>query len=121
MATEAAQNQDPAETPQIPRNTFAARLVLLRHELGLTVDEVSTQCGVASATWSTWEHGTKPRDMAETCTKISDATGYSRDWLAFGTPIILDMSTFTSVVTNGQMELPLGSFSRTLELVKVGE
>lgn len=72
------------EEPMIPRDTFAARLLLLRHELDLTVDQISAQCDIASATWSTWENGVKPRDMDEVVRKIAAGTGYDREWLMWG-------------------------------------
>jgi transcriptional regulator with XRE-family HTH domain len=72
------------DAPLVPRDTLAARLVMLRHELGLTVDAISAQCGLASATWSTWERGAHPRDLAAVIQKIADGTGYSRDWLMWG-------------------------------------
>lgn len=72
---------------KIPADTFATRLILLRHELGVTVDEISARCGIASATWSTWEHGTRPRDLVEVVTRIADGTGYDRDWLMWGFPL----------------------------------
>lgn len=76
--------QQEAPGPRVPRDTFAARLVLLRHELELTVEQISDRCGIASATWSTWEHGTSPRDKAEVCKKIAEGTDYDREWLTFG-------------------------------------
>lgn len=70
--------------PRIPADTFAARLLLVRHELGLSVDEISAQCGIASATWSTWERGTRPRDKEMVVRAIAEATGYDAAWLMFG-------------------------------------
>jgi len=63
------------------------RLLLLRHELGLTVDDISALCDVPSATWSTWERGTRPRDLAAVVSRIADRTGYDRDWLMWGFPL----------------------------------
>jgi transcriptional regulator with XRE-family HTH domain len=74
----------PQEDPRTPADTFSARLVLLRHDMGLTVDEISSRCGIPSATWSTWERGTKPRDKESVVLAISQGTGYSRDWLMWG-------------------------------------
>ena len=70
--------------PRIPKDTFASRLILVRHELEMTVDQVSQLCGVPSATWSTWERGARPRDRADAVRKIAVATGYDRDWLMWG-------------------------------------
>ncbi len=67
-----------------PPLDFAARLVLLRHFLGATVEEIARACDIPPATWSTWEHGTHPHQMMDKVNRIAAATGCSRDWLAFG-------------------------------------
>jgi transcriptional regulator with XRE-family HTH domain len=68
-----------------PSNTYAARLVTLRRELDLTVEEISQQCGIASATWGNWENGTRPQDFIGAVERICKGTGVSREWLAWGT------------------------------------
>jgi transcriptional regulator with XRE-family HTH domain len=80
--------------------------------MGLTVEEISTRCEVASATWSTWERGTLPRDVADVCIRIAKATGYDLHWLVFGgvtegahNPRYVNVTGVTTPV--GQMELPL--------------
>jgi transcriptional regulator with XRE-family HTH domain len=80
---------DEQQTAKVPSDTFGSRLLLLRHDLHLTVDEISTMCGVASATWSTWEWGARPRDKAELVRAIANATGYSADWLMWGSELPL--------------------------------
>ncbi len=78
--------------PAVPRDTFAARLILIRHELGmlrhpkkaLTVEEIAALCDLKPATWSTWERGTIPHDQIEVCRKIAAATTYDFDWLLKG-------------------------------------
>lgn len=69
----------------IPRDTFAARLALLRIELGnLTVEDAAQRCGLNRATWQTWERGSSPRNMSAVVAKIALATGADRDWLMWG-------------------------------------
>lgn len=48
----------------VPRDTFSNRLVLVRREQGLSVKEAAARCGIHYATWSTWENGRKPADLA---------------------------------------------------------
>lgn len=68
----------------IPTTDFGARLRLVRYQLHLTVDEIARECDIASATWSTWENGSKPRDILTAVQKIVQATGVDRDWLLWG-------------------------------------
>lgn len=65
-------------------STFATRLKALRDDLGMTVEEIAELCGLNDATWSTWERGTKPRDMDEVVRAISAATKCSAAWLMWG-------------------------------------
>jgi transcriptional regulator with XRE-family HTH domain len=68
----------------VPSDTFATRLVLVRRELGVSVKEAAAQAGLHYATWSTWENGRKPADMAAVVRAISDGLGVDRDWLMWG-------------------------------------
>lgn len=70
--------------PWVPRDNFATRLLLVRRELGLTVKEAAAKCGVHYATWSTWENGRKPADMAEVVSQIAEGLGVDRYWLMWG-------------------------------------
>lgn len=70
----------------VPRSTFGARLVLLRHELDITVREAAEATGVHYATWSTWENGTTPRQQADAVEKIASVFGVDRTWLMWGAP-----------------------------------
>lgn len=68
----------------VPRDTFSNRLVLVRREQGLSVKEAAARCGIHYATWSTWENGRKPADLAGVVTSISLGLGVDRDWLMWG-------------------------------------
>lgn len=72
------------QSRKIPRDSFALRLISLRHELDLSQEQVADLCGVKRPTWATWENGSIPRNMAEQAQKIARATGYDRDWLLYG-------------------------------------
>lgn len=68
----------------VPTETFATRLLLIRRELKMTVKEAATICGIHYATWSTWENGARPSDLAGVITAISESLGVDRDWLMWG-------------------------------------
>lgn len=68
----------------IPQDSFGSRLLLLRREKHLTVEQIAKLCGIAQPTWTTWENGARPRDFLNAVTKIVDATGVDRDWLLWG-------------------------------------
>lgn len=68
----------------VPQDDFAARLLLARKQAGLTVREAAVRCGVHYATWSTWERGSTPANMAEAVDQISRGIGCDRAWLAWG-------------------------------------
>lgn len=68
----------------IPSNTFATRLILVRRELGLNVKDAAAKSGLHYATWSTWENGRTPADMAAVVKAISEGLGVDREWLMWG-------------------------------------
>lgn len=68
----------------VPTDTFAARLLLLRAHLGLTMQEAADKAGLSRATWRTWEAGSHPRDASGVVRKIADAFGVDREWLMWG-------------------------------------
>jgi len=72
-----------AQEPWIPRNTFAARLLLVRHELGISQEEAAAKCGLDDGSWSNWENGTIPRKQVQIVQAISDGLGVDREWLAW--------------------------------------
>lgn len=69
----------------IPVDSFGHRLVLVRHELGLTQQEAADRCGIQRATWGFWEaKGASPRRMHEVVATISNVLGVDRHWLMWG-------------------------------------
>ena len=73
-----------AITGWVPEQDFAIRLLLSRKHLGLTVREAALRCGVHYATWSTWERGSRPHDMAAAVQSVADGLGVDRAWLMWG-------------------------------------
>jgi transcriptional regulator with XRE-family HTH domain len=74
-------------TEWVPEDTFGGRLMLLRHQLGLTTEEIADRCDLKTPTWSTWERGATPRNMSAVVAKVALATGVSRAWLMWGGPL----------------------------------
>lgn len=74
-------------TGWVPEDDFATRLLLARKHSGLTVREAALRCGMHYATWSTWERGARPADMAAIVDQISQGLGVDRAWLAWGGPL----------------------------------
>lgn len=69
---------------RIPEDTLAARLLMVRHELGISQREASERSGVPFGIWQGMESGRGTINLPEHIQKISDAFGYDRSWLAFG-------------------------------------
>lgn len=74
----------PTSEAWIPADTFAARLVLLRHHLGLSQVEAAERCGLDDGSWSNWERGSSPRRQADVAKAISQGLGVSLKWLLLG-------------------------------------
>lgn len=69
----------------IPSDTFAARLVLVRHHAGrMSIEQAAKACGLNSGNWVRWEDGARPRDRIEVSQQISEALNIDLDWLMFG-------------------------------------
>lgn len=71
----------------VPTDSFAARLRLVRFELGASVEEICSATKVRPPTWSKWERGAEPRRMGAVVMQISEATGVDREWLMWGGPL----------------------------------
>lgn len=68
----------------IPADTFGTRLLRIRRDKGLTVDQAAAMCGVKPATWSSWERGSSPHRMPAVVADIAAAFHADRDWLMWG-------------------------------------
>ncbi len=111
-----AQVMTPTTDPAwVPKDTFGARLALVRQRMGWNVREAATTCGQKPQSWSNWEDGAGCRHMEDVARAISDATGCDYVWLMAGGP--LRSRCFSLVpVNNPQMEL---SFLPAADLVAV--
>lgn len=69
---------------EIPTDTFAHRLVLVRAYRNLTVKEAAAKTGLGYGSWSNWERGAKPRDLLEAVEAISEGLGIDPVWLLNG-------------------------------------
>ena len=65
-------------------DTFAARLALVRREMGWNIREAERECGISQNLWSNWEAGSAPRDQIKVSEKISKRTGVDLVWLMLG-------------------------------------
>lgn len=72
------------ESPWVPSDTFASRLLLVRKHLQLSQEEAARLCGLKPSTWYAWENGAQPRGLADVVVKVAKATGCNRDWLMWG-------------------------------------
>lgn len=106
MAAHEALGNEGAE-PITPEDSFALRLVIIRHAFELTQAEAALRCGLDDGSWSNWERGTKPRGMDRIVEKISDALRIDRDWLMWGGP--LKTGSFASLLESLPMPTSQGS------------
>ncbi|EFG75282.1 hypothetical protein HMPREF0591_4845 [Mycobacterium parascrofulaceum ATCC BAA-614] len=74
--------------PWIPdTDSFAARLVLVRHEMGWNAKEAALACGISPQSWREWElSGRRPRDYEGVCKQIAARTKCDLIWLMVGDP-----------------------------------
>lgn len=87
----------------VPKDTFGARLALVRQRMGWNIREAAIACGQKPQSWSNWEAGHGCRNMEAVARSIADATGCDYVWLMAGGPL---RSRCFSVVpeVGGQLE-----------------
>jgi len=73
--------------PKIAADTLAARLLLLRHEMGWSQRKAATLTGVPYRVWQGMESGLETRGLDRHVVAIAAASGYDRDWLMWGGPL----------------------------------
>lgn len=78
------QGADQGPELEIPTDTFAHRLILVRAFRNLTVKEAAEKTGLGYGSWSNWERGSMPRDLLDVVEKISDALRIDPAWLVNG-------------------------------------
>jgi transcriptional regulator with XRE-family HTH domain len=69
---------------EIPIDTFAMRLMMVRAHRGLTVKEAAEKTGLGYGAWSNWERGSRPRDILDAVEAISSGLGIDPVWLLNG-------------------------------------
>lgn len=115
MAANEAVFPEPEE-PFIPEDSLANRLSAVRHHLRLTQAEAANICGLDDGSWSNWERGARPRNMAEVVEKVHQGLNVDRDWLMWGQNrkdltaadlLLVHDATDIDDMPPGQMELPL--------------
>jgi transcriptional regulator with XRE-family HTH domain len=84
MSTSIQQAETSLEEDWVPTDSFSGRLSQIRHELKLSQADAAERCGLAGPTWSTWENGASPRNMAKVVEAIHDGLGVNRAWLMWG-------------------------------------
>lgn len=67
-----------------PTDTLAHRLVLLRHELGLSQREAAIRTGVSFGVWQGMESGRATRGVDKAVAAIAAALDCDREWLMWG-------------------------------------
>ena len=71
----------------IPVDDLATRLLVLRHQRGLTQREAALACGINYGAWQSMEDGRQARGLDQKIARISAALGVSREWLMWGGPL----------------------------------
>ena len=73
-----------AQPAWIPVDDLATRLLVLRHQLGLSQREASERCGIPYGSWQSMEDGRQARGLDLKVARIADALGVDRTWLMWG-------------------------------------
>jgi hypothetical protein len=69
-------------------DTFAARLMLVRHRMRWNLKQAALECGLPAQSWRDWEiRGKRPRDYEGVCQKIAARTECDLIWLMLGQPL----------------------------------
>jgi transcriptional regulator with XRE-family HTH domain len=71
----------------IPVDDLATRLLVLRHQRGLSQREAADRCGITYGAWQSMEDGRQARGLDQKVAKIADALGVDREWLMWGGPL----------------------------------
>ena len=76
----------PSAPPWVPSDaTFAARLAMIRHQLGWNLKEAARACAVPAQSWRQWEiDGMLPRNQVTVAKQIAGAAGCDYLWLLAG-------------------------------------
>lgn len=76
------------QTNRVPSDAdFGTRLAMVRQHKSWNTARAARECGVAEATWRTWEEGSRPRDYEKVCRSIADTAEVDLIWLLTGQTI----------------------------------
>ena len=70
-----------------PADTLPLRLVMLRHEQGISQREAAFRCGITPRVWQGMEEGRNTANLLDILETISEVFGYDQNWLAYGGPL----------------------------------
>lgn len=74
---------------RIPRDTFKARIAIITAELGLNLRQFAELTGQKPENVRRWmRKNARPQNYEDLCKQIADATGYDRQWIASGGPLM---------------------------------
>jgi hypothetical protein len=66
-------------------DSFAVRLMLIRHRMGWNAKQAAVACGLPAQSWREWESmRRRPRDYEATCRRVAARTGCDLVWLMVG-------------------------------------
>lgn len=114
--------------PWVPALTFAAKLAIVRNEMGWNIKEAARACGIKPQSWRGWEIERRvPHDQLAVAKKIADATGVDLQWLLFGDQLAPDdgrpgrvlrrgrrlTASYPAGVTGANPDRPAGHVVRT--------
>lgn len=79
-----------AEKPRhsrVPHDSLPLRLVMLRHECGVSQKKAAERIGVTARVWQGMEEGRNTADLLGILKRIADEFDYDLDWLTWGGPL----------------------------------
>ena len=92
------------DEPWVPKDTFGARLALVRQRMGWNIKQAALACGQKPQNWSNWEDGGSCRRIEEVARDIADAARCDYVWLMAGGPLRSRCFSIVPVDHGGQME-----------------
>ncbi|WP_049904069.1 helix-turn-helix domain-containing protein, partial [Rhodococcus aetherivorans] len=76
-----------AQDARKPHDNLPLRLVMLRHECGVSQRQAAARIGVTPRVWQGMEEGRNTAGLLEILQKVSDEFGYDLHWLTWGGPL----------------------------------
>jgi hypothetical protein len=89
--TEGSANPN-ADVDDVPEDTLALRVLIARHERGLSQRAAAEMCGLTYGEWQSIEDGRGVRQLDVKVAKIAQGLRYNRDWIMWGGPLRKNMA-----------------------------